>query len=176
MTKVLGIDLDGVLYPWHHSAHEYMRLYRNYTGTYNDLWGTDHLKFTPEDWEFLANIDILYSNMAPTPDCVNFLKEIGDKFTVYYVTSRPEYVRLTTEQYLRRHRFPFTDNLILESDKVNTARRLKCDYFIDDLPKYLDGLSGVTKVIMIEQPYNKSYIGKYLSSKTLMGTLQYLEA
>ena len=174
MTKVICCDLDGVLYNWHGAVYEYFRLYKNYCGNYEKLWGTDYLNFTDEDWEFLTNIDFLYSNQNPTHDCVNFLNEIKDKFEIYYVTSRPLYVKLTTEQYLRRHKFPFQENLIFSNDKVNTARLLRADYCIDDLPKHIEGLSKVSKVVMIAQPYNKDYQNSYPTSKTLMGTLKYI--
>ena len=49
MTKVLGLDLDGVIYPWHEAVYEYFRLYKNYTGSFNKLWEVDYLSFTKTD-------------------------------------------------------------------------------------------------------------------------------
>jgi 5'(3')-deoxyribonucleotidase len=168
------MDMDGVCYKWHSAVYEYFKLYKDYCGTYNDLWGKDYLKFTDADWEYLTKIDTFYSSQIPTVDCVNFLDKVKDLFDIYYVTSRPEYVKLTTEQYLKRYKFPFRENLIFTNDKVNTARRLRADFCIDDLPKHIEGLSKVSKVVMIAQPYNKEYQDKYPTSRTLMGTLQYL--
>lgn len=171
----LGLDMDGVLYGWHESVHEYFKLNRGYEGTFTEFWSREYLKFSDEDWKFLVEIDILYSDRMPTDDCINFLNYAKYRFDLYYITSRPAYVKTTTEQYLRRHHFPFQENLIFVSDKVNTARRLRLDYFIDDLPKHLEGLSEVCKVVMIERPYNLDSRDKYNTSKTLMGTLKYLE-
>lgn len=173
--KALGLDMDGVLYGWHEAVYEYLRLYRDYKGTFKELWSVDFKKFTEEDWEFLINIDILYTSRMPTPDCIKFLDYVKDKFELYYITARPKYVKTTTEQYLRHYNFPSQDNLIFESDKVNTVRRLKIDYFIDDLPKHLEGLSKVCDVIMIERPYNEKERELYKSSQTLLGTIKYLE-
>lgn len=174
MDKVLMADLDGCLYQWHTAVYEYFKLYRDYTGTYNDLWGRDYLSFSDADWEYLTKIDTFYSSQIPTVDCVNFLNKVKFLFDIYYVTSRPLYVKLTTEQYLKRYKFPFRENLIFTEDKINTARRLRADYCIDDLPKNLEGLCKVSKVVMIQQPYNVEYRDKYPSSKTLMGTLPFL--
>lgn len=176
MAKVLCLDLDGVCYSWHSAVYEYLKLYKNYTGTKNDLWERDHLKFSAGDWEFLTNIDIFYSSQLPSTDCVTFLNKVESLFSdIYYVTSRPGLVKTTTEQYLRRHKFPFRENLIFESDKVNTARRVKADYFIEDMPRHLSGLSKVTNVIMIAQPYNKEYWDVYPTAHSLMSTLQFME-
>lgn len=168
------LDLDGCLYKWHSAIYEYLKLYKNYEGTYETLWGKDYLSFTNEYWEFITNVDFFYSSQLPTEDCVNFLNEIKDRFEIYYVTSRPLYVKLTTEQYLRRYNFPFQENLIFSNDKVNTARLIRADYCIDDLPKHIEGLSKVSKVVMIAQPYNKEYQEIYPTSQTLMGTLKYI--
>lgn len=172
MTKVLMVDMDGVLYNWHNAVYDFMRTYRNYTDTFETLWSKDFLNFTPEFWEFIVNTDIFYSSQMPTNDCLEFLNSVKDKFTVYYVTGRPDYVRLTTEQFLRRYKFPFQENLIFSKDKVNTARLIRADYCLEDLPKYLEDLSKVSTVIMREQPYNVHLKDKYKSAQTLMGMLK----
>jgi uncharacterized HAD superfamily protein len=175
MTKVLALDCDGVLYNWHNAVYEYFILYRNYKGSFNKLWEVDYKLLNDADWEFLTNVDYFYSSQVPTKDCVDFLNDVKFRFDIYYVTGRPIYVKTTTEQFLKRYKFPFRDNLIFADDKVNTARRLKADYFIEDMPRHLEGLSKITNVIMMAQPYNKEYWDTYLTVHSLKSALQYLE-
>jgi uncharacterized HAD superfamily protein len=175
VIKVLALDLDGVLYKWHVAVYEYYRLYKNYQGCHDAFWTTFYKTISEEEWTFITNIDFLYACIAPDKDCRDFLDTVKEKFTIYYITSRPLYVKTTTEQFLNRYNFPFCENLVFTDDKVNTARRLQVDYFLEDLPANAKALSAVTRVIMIEQPYNKEHREGYGTSQTLMGTLQYLE-
>jgi len=175
MARSIGLDLDGTLVAWHLAVYDYFRTYKGYVGTYNAFWTDEYKTWSEGVWKFITEIDIFYSSQQPTSDCVKFLECIKDKFDIYYITSRPRLVKTTTEQYLRKYKFPFQENLIFTDDKVNMARLLRLDYAIDDLPKHVEGLSKVTKVIMISQPWNKELWGIYPTSQTLMGTLQYME-
>lgn len=173
--KVLGLDLDGVIYKWHTAVYEYFRLYRNYLGSYNDFWSKDYLSVSEETWEFITNIDYLYSCINPDQDCRDFLENVQERFEIYYVTSRPVYVKLTTEQFLKRFKFPFQENLIFCTDKVNIARKIQADYFIEDMPRHIEGLSKVTKVIVMAQPYNIECQELHPTIHHLMEALQFLE-
>ena len=175
MTKVLGLDLDGVLYQWHLAVYEYHRMYRGYEDDLSTFWSVHYKSLSEGDWEFLTNVDFFYSSIVPSPDCVNFLNNVKYRFELYYITSRPLFVKTTTEQYLKRYKFPFRDNLIFTDDKVNTARRVQVDYFIEDLPKNAELLSKVCDVILIAQPYNHEYWESYKTAHSLMSALQYLE-
>jgi uncharacterized HAD superfamily protein len=175
MRRTLGVDLDGVIYNWHISVYEYHINFKNYAGSFNDFWTKEYKNFTPEWWKYIVDIDILYSDRPPVSDCFSFLDKIVNRFEVYYITSRPECVKTTTEQYLKRYKFPFQDNLIFTKDKVNTARLLKLSYAIDDLPEQIEGLSRVTKTFMIAQPYNIDYQDKCTTVKSLTQILGLLE-
>lgn len=176
MTKVLGLDLDGVLYNWHTAVYDYVKLYRNYQGSYTKFWSDDYKNLSDEMWKFLTTIDIFYSSQAPTDDCVRFLNDVSSNFEIFYITSRPDYVKLTTEQYLRKYNFPFQENLIFTSNKVNEARRYCVDFFVEDMPANIDSLSKVTNVILMAQPWNKDIQDKYLTVRSINQILQHLEA
>lgn len=175
MSKVLCLDMDGVLYNWHNAVFEYVTMYKGYNKSFTELWSRDYLYFTEGDWEFMTYIDILYSNQAPTPDCVSFLNNVKYRFEIYYITARPTYVKTTTQQYLNRYKFPFRHNLFFEPDKVSMARLLKADYFIDDIPANISKLQSVTKTIMIARPYNRDYWDTTTTAFSLMGALKFLE-
>lgn len=174
--KKLILDLDGVLYDWHSSVYEYMKLYNNYKGTIMDFWTKESKEKSGEWWTYITGIDTLYSDRQPTEDCKKFINNVQDKFEIYYVTGRPESVKLTTAQYLRRYKFPYQENLIFSNDKINIARLVRASYAIDDLPSQIQPLSLVTKVIMRARIWNREYWDTYLTIHFLMDALQYLEA
>lgn len=176
MTKILGLDLDGVLYGWHNAVYDYVKLYRGYTESYTKFWSEDYKNLTSEMWEFLTTIDIFYSSQMPTDDCLKFINDAANKFDIFYVTSRPAYVKLTTEQYLRKYNFPFQENLIFTQNKVNEARRYGIDYFVEDMPENAIKLSKVTNVILMAQPWNKDIQDQYLTVTSINQLLEHLEA
>jgi uncharacterized HAD superfamily protein len=148
---------------------------KGYTGTFSKLWSEGYLNFTKEDWDFLTTVDIFYSARYPTDDVMYFLNTVKDVYDIYYVTSRPDYVRLTTEQFLRRYDFPFRENLVFTSDKATFARSVRCDYFIDDLPKNLETVKNLTRPILIARPYNREYWDVYNTAFSLKGALNFME-
>jgi uncharacterized HAD superfamily protein len=175
MSKSIGLDLDGCLYNWPNAVYEYYQVYRDYSKSLTDFWTHEITKISKAGWDFLTNVDIFYSSQLPTEDCINFLNNIKYRFDIYYVTSRPELVKLTTEQYLRRYKFPFRDNLIFTDNKVNEVRRLGLSYCVDDMPHHVEALAKVTNIIMIAQPWNKYLWDKYPTAHSLMSALQYME-
>ena len=175
MNKSIGVELDGTTYTWHQAVYEYYQVHKNYIGSYTNFWTNEYKNITDAGWEFLINVDIFYSSQMPTEDCMNFLNNIKYRFDIYYLTSRPDYVKVTTEQFLKRYKFPFRDNLIFTNDKVSDARRLKLSYCLDDMPHHVEALAKVTNVIMIAQPWNKGIWDVYPTAHSLMSALQYLE-
>ena len=173
--KRIGLDLDGVLYNWHSSLYDYYRLYMNFQGTFNDFWTSGVTSFSTETWTYLLGIDTLYSNRFPTADCINFLEAIKNRFEIYYITSRPKSIKLTTEQYLRRFKFPFNENLIFNDNKVNVARLLGLSYAVDDRASQIESLSKVTTAIIVAKPWNKHIWNDYPTVFSLMDILDYLE-
>lgn len=171
--KALGLDLDGVIYPWHEAVLTYYEMYEGYTGSYTEFWGEFYKQITPSKWEYLTGIDYFYSCKIPGADTMEFLRKVAEHFEIYYITSRPAEVALTTEQYLRRFDFPFCSNLIITEDKSRFARLYGLRYFIDDQPKNLEPLSKVTEVAMMSQPYNRDYSNKYRVVKTHNDMLEF---
>lgn len=172
----IGIDMDGVLYNWHAAVYDYFRFYKEYTGSYSKFWSEYYKTFSDEMWDYLTGVDIFYSSQQPTKECVNFLNSIKYKYDIYYITSRPNLVRTTTKQYLRKYNFPYKDNVIFTDDKANVSRLLQLTYCIDDMPHNVESLSKVTNVIMIAQPWNTELWEKYNTAHSLNGVLKYLEA
>lgn len=172
--KNLGLDLDGTLYDWHTPVYNYHVLYRGFEGSFNKFWGGEEQKSLP--YEHLCGIDTFYSSSMPTKDIIDFLSYVRDRFNIYYITARPDSVRLTTEQYLRRYDFPSNDNLIFTDDKVNMARKLNLDYMIEDSSHQVINLSKIVFTIMVARPWNKHIWDEYPTVRTLMQSTKYLES
>ena len=170
----VGLDLDGVLYPWHESVLTHYEMYKGYTGSYTEFWGEFYKTITKDEWEFLTHVDFFYSNKLPSKKLLEFLEKVASSYEIFYISSRPGDVGLTTEQYLKRYNFPFRENLILTDDKSSIARLYKVKYFIDDQPKHLESLSKVTKVAMKLQPYNHDYVNMYTTVSTFEDMLAFL--
>lgn len=173
--SALGLDLDGVLYNWHLAVYEYYKLFKSYVGTYGEFWGIYYKNISKEEWDFLCQVDTLYSNVPPTDDCIDFLDYVKYRYDVYYITSRPLLVKLTTEQFLRRYKFPFRENLVFTSDKVNESRRLHITNFLDDNPIYIEGLSKITNTILIANPWNSHLWDTYNTAHSLKSAIKFLE-
>jgi len=163
----IGLDLDGVLYDWHNAVLEYYKIYKNYDGSFDDFWSKAYKEFTPDDWEYLTGVDTFYSSEIPSESCLKFLERLSMSFELFYVTSRPETCRLTTEQYLRRYKFPFSHNLVMEKNKVSVARLYGTSYFVEDMPETVEKLSHVTTAILMARPWNHQFWDVYPTIRTL---------
>jgi uncharacterized HAD superfamily protein len=171
----IGLDLDGVLYNWHIAVYDYFVLNKNYTGTLNDFWTTEYKSLSDDDWNYLTTVDIFYSSQFPTEECKVFLSELQKKFEIFYITNRPISVRTTTEQFLKKHCFPFQENLLFTDDKETTARRYMLGICVEDQPHNLTKLQTVADVIMIAQPYNIDYWDKFPTAHSLISALKLIK-
>lgn len=153
----VGIDLDGVAYPWQESLVDFLELYRGYNGTFNKFWTEDYKQLTDEEWSFLTSIEFLYTSAIPHKSVMEPLTRLAQRHEIFYITSRPKIVELATEQFLRKYDFPFSNNLIFTESKDKSARLLNIRIFIDDLPKNLLSLEKVCNVYMMLRPYNKEF-------------------
>jgi uncharacterized HAD superfamily protein len=173
--RTIGIDMDGVLYNWHESLYEHCRLFEGYEGSYWEFWNNYRNVMTEEHLEYLIQLDTLYSNILPTKQCKELLNNLASRYEIFYVTARPKTVQTTTESYLKRHKFPFRENLVFSEDKVSVARRYQFSFAIDDHPKHLKGLSEVTSVVMVLQPWNKEYRDVFPTAVNLLDILNYIK-
>lgn len=153
--------MDGTLYDWHLSVYNYFKNFKNYTGTWTEFWTVETKKLDDAWWKFLTENNILYSDRPPTDDCMYLLDWLKDRYEIFYITSRPDSVKLTTEQYLRRYKFPYQENLIFNKDKASEARLHKIVYALDDFPASIDALSTVCNVVVMAKPWNREYWDKF---------------
>jgi len=164
----VGLDLDGVLYPWDKAIYTYFRCYRGYTGT-QFQFSNDLHKLIPWDFkDFLLEVGPLYMTINPDLKVMHLLNDLAKKYELFYVTSRPEVVRLSTEKYLRIHNFPNKENLYFTNDKANLARYLELDYFIEDNIVNAFNISKVCATYVVKQPWNQDFLADFHVLNTIL--------
>lgn len=157
----IGIDIDGVI-----------------TDSFTVAVHQDFLlngKTQEEDLTaFWLNYDrdlstkMLDSNIMSTPiyysikppkhgvvETLNKLTAMGHK--LYYVTSRPEAVKVDTEMYFRRYNIPQRNTLIFAENKQIIVDSIGIQLFLDDNPKFIEQLKNSCKAVLMDTPYNKDY-------------------
>lgn len=154
----LAFDLDGVLYPWIRAVFTYYRMYQGYFGDeYTFFKNVDAVLGDSAD--YIVTLPQIYTSCVPENRLIQLLNKLGEKFNLYYITSRPECVRRITEKYLRDFYFPQDTNLIFNKDKDTVARLLKLDYFVEDSIKNAEKLNKVCTTFLVKTPYNENYSG-----------------
>lgn len=147
----IGIDLDGVVYPWHEEVYRYFQENSGYSKPIGEFWTKDKWMVT----EYHITIPFLYSSTSPRQDVVNYLPLLGELGELFYITARPVEVLIATQKFLDKIQAPFKENLIFSKDKANYARLLRLDYFLDDSPDNVKALEGVTTAYLFKAVHNR---------------------
>jgi uncharacterized HAD superfamily protein len=149
----IGLDIDGVLYPWHDSIYRHFQQFKGYEGGEVEFW--DYFRALPESTQrYYVYIDIFYLDTMPrrsTLDVVPALADLGD---IYYITSRAEHLERCTRKFFDMYDLPFKENLIFTEDKATVIRLKKIDYYLDDLPRFVDQARWITDAYLLTQPHN----------------------
>lgn len=150
----IGLDIDGVIYPWHDSIFRYFREYKGFEGGTREFWDFFTTGLTPEEQEYYVSIPIMYLDTVPSDDVLTYVPKLAELGTLYYITSRPEHLKWATRKFFGIYQLPFKENIIFSSYKANYARLLGIDYFLDDLPHNIDSLLSTTDAYLLRQPHN----------------------
>lgn len=161
--KILGFDIDGVLYPWHEEIWKWYTKRNGEDISFYDFW-----KY-PDGWvsrnEGTAIVRALVKETLPYVSAkaseadVSIVNDIAKNLVdeVYYITSRPKKLHYDTATWIKDSGFPFADNLIMADEnggKVKVVKDTKCNFYVEDRPKYLELLPVVTDVFKMTTPYN----------------------
>jgi Uncharacterized conserved protein len=146
----VGIDLDGVVYPWHETIHRYFVENKGYEKDIKEFWLKDKHLIT----DYYVTIPFLYNNTTPRKDVLEYLPKIAELGEIYYITSRHPDLWQVTKKFFQFYDLPFKENVIFDGDKATQVRLLKIDYFLDDMPKNIDSLSGITNAYLFHCVHN----------------------
>lgn len=162
MTKLnICIDIDGTItdpYTWIDIANNHFN--KNITEKDVVEYEIHKVLNIPRE-EYLKFYDKfgerMHSNAKLRQNAKEYLLKLNDQHNIYYVTAREEKMRKATEQWLGINNLPKGELYMLGSHyKVEKARELKCDIFIED--RYENGvdisLDGF-EVLLIDCNYNR---------------------
>jgi 5'(3')-deoxyribonucleotidase len=155
----IGLDLDGVLYPWADAVATYCRMYKKYEGTDHEFWKHIDKYLTPSEQDYIVTVQDLYYRFSPSPRLLKLLEALDKKFNIFYITARPPEVQMVTEKYLRDFKFPQKENLIFSKDKDVHARLLNLQYFVEDSVRNAEKLKNICITFLVRTPYNEDYEG-----------------
>lgn len=156
----IGLDLDGVVYPWHDSIYRYFKEFRGFEGTAREFW--KYFMSLPYDEQmYYVSIPLFYLDTSPTEDVLTYLPMIASLGTIYYITNRHDELKPATRKFFNNFSLPFKENVIFTPTKANYVRLLKIDNFLDDRGKNLDELAGLTDIYLFKAPQNWDYRENY---------------
>ncbi len=149
----IGLDIDGVIYPWHWSLYRYFTEFKGFTGDERAFWTM--IKSMPYgSIEYFVSLPTLYLDTSPTSDVLINLPKIAELGEIFYITARTDELRWATGKFFDNYRLPFKENIIFSKDKANYVRLNKIDCFLDDQPNNLDALKGVTETYLFKAVHN----------------------
>lgn len=99
----------------------------------------------------------IHSEQKIRQDAKAIIKRLYMLHNIYFVTAREKSLTILTHSYLRKNKIPYDDLFVLGSHyKVDIARNLSCDVFIEDNYDNAIQLSSAGfKVLLIDTNYNK---------------------
>lgn len=149
----IGLDIDGVIYPWHYSVYRYFTEFRGFEGTEPEFW--DFFRTLSESrQEYFVSIATLYLNQVPTQDALTYVPMLANLGELYYITSRPEHLKWATQKFFNMYDLPFKENVIFSKDKATYVRLLGLKYFLDDIPSNVKSLQGLTNAYLFKSSHN----------------------
>ncbi|WPC41687.1 5' nucleotidase, NT5C type [Clostridium sp. JS66] len=101
-------------------------------------------------------------NVSLRENAKEVIEELIKLNTIYFVTARDKDLKLLTYSYLNNNSIPYDDIFVLGTHyKVDMARKLKCDIFIEDSYENALQLSeNGFKVLLIDTNYNRKPLNK----------------
>jgi uncharacterized HAD superfamily protein len=140
----LGIDLDGVVANF---TKGWMRFYNEEFGTqfvvedswqWNDLVELTHFNDIDEFWDWCSDLDgrSVFWHLEPFPGAVEALQSLDEAgHELIVVTTKPDFARGDTYDWIEKHGIPATEIHILEEKWL-----VECAVYLDDGPHILPGL------------------------------------
>jgi uncharacterized HAD superfamily protein len=157
----LALDLDGVLYPWHIALYNELFIHDKVTCDYYTFWKSEYKKYNNLWWENQIRVPFLYSTQIPSKETLETLEQLDKCYEIYYISARPQEVKLVTEQYLAKYEFPQRENLVFTSNKGLYCNAHNIHIAIEDQVHHICSLlANEVNVIAVRHPYNEEDLVK----------------
>jgi len=155
-NKKIGLDLDGVLYPFAEIAHKVLKERHGFEWGLKDFWARElQVKYYEPEIKAIAQDSNTYciEEIDPyIPVVLNQLVAMGN--TIYYITARGKKHREVTEWWLTESGVPFIENLHLgKHHKAPIAKELGLDVFVDDRDFVVRQVGKVTLALRYYSKY-----------------------
>jgi uncharacterized HAD superfamily protein len=155
----LAVDLDGCVYDWHTALYNELFIHNKVTCDQYTFWHEEYKKYNNMFWENMIRVDFLYSTQIPSKETLETLDKLDKCYEIFYVTARPDEMRLVTESYLARYEFPQKENLYFTSQKGLFCNAHNIQIAVEDQVKHVCSLlANEIKVIAMRQPYNEDQL------------------
>ncbi|HBC97929.1 MAG TPA: hypothetical protein DC034_14200 [Clostridium sp.] len=161
--KILNIciDIDGTItdpYFWLDSANRYFN--KNITSDEVTQYEVNKvLKVPRKDYTDFYNKNkfTLHQREKINKEAVNVIQELIKLNNIYFVTAREKGLEILTREYLNRNNVPYDGVYVLGTyHKVDTARDLNCDLFIEDsFDNAIELSRNGFKVLLVDTNYNQ---------------------
>jgi len=160
----IGLDVDGVIYPFHEITIEHAKSMNLISKdcTTKEFFGDNGIF---ESWgsirkENLLNNPTLYDK-PPVGKLFNLdiLHKLAKNNILSYITSRPKNLSFLTKFWFFKYDLPYWNNVFIsDHDKSDLVKRVSCDIFVDDRPFFLDQLLHLDiPLYIINKPWNVTY-------------------
>lgn len=160
------IDIDGTItdaYYWLDICNKYFNT--NITEEQVTDYSVHNLLGVTDDeyMEFYEkNKFKIHSNQKLREDAKSVIRKLSLSNNIYFVTARDKNLTMLTYGYLRKNEIPYDRLFVLGTpDKIDTAKDLNCDVFIEDSYDNALQLSNAGfKVLLIDTNYNRKPINE----------------
>jgi uncharacterized HAD superfamily protein len=156
--KILGMDLDGVLYSFTEAVYNDLKVRNKIDCSYPEFWSTTSGNGYGNSifWDNTIKTSIYYSSLIPRLDDLEIMHRLAEKFTILYITSRPKEVETVTKWYLKNYNYPNYKDVYFASDgkKRVFISSLGVDTYVEDMPKHVNELKNICHLILMKQPWN----------------------
>lgn len=152
----IGIDLDGVLYPWHDIVYQRECLDHGWNLTNSEFWSRIHSLYSGLSEENLVKTRHYYGVANIDQRNLDLLNKLDKDNQLFYITSRDKELEFVTNNWMKRNNIPQRENLIFTKDKKIHVLLNNISIFIEDNIKNALELNPYCKVVIVRSEYNKN--------------------
>jgi len=157
-NKRIGLDLDGVLYPFPEIAYERIKKEHGLDESLLEFWAKSRKsKYFDAEISAIANDSSTYATGGISLYNIMVLKElVAMSNELFYITARGKKHLQVTQEWMARDGIPQAENLYIgKHHKASLVAELGLDVFVDDREYVIKSVGKVTLALR--------YFGTYMT-------------
>jgi hypothetical protein len=142
LTRI-GLDLDGVVYPWSPSVRKLLQQERGYPDIgESTYWNYVKDQIEPKDWKWLwtRGVESMFGIGRAYPGTVKPMQEMGKSHDLVIITHRPKAAVPVTLAWLAGYRAHPSSVHVLDHTVPKSTVQPQCDVYVDDKPEVCEDL------------------------------------